>query len=579
MSKICTKLIFILMALATLAIAACSKSVPRYNEDMDRAENLMRSNPDSALSILDAIDSYELKHDSLQAKYHYLKGYGHLSRNRSMIGDSLIRAAHEYYRGKDVVRYIRSGMVLAWYKFWIGDTPGALSMLDSLSSLSNVPDSVMVQTLRARVLLGASEYQGRALIPYAKRLHTLETDSMRKMEARYMLLSAYEYAEETDSALYLVDELIDYARANKWGDKQFIFELERAQLLTENGRSAESDELVDDIFSKAGPDNGAADLLYLQRSINALNTGDVNRAVRNLALADNAASKLRKDDDAYYRSYSNLLNAIIDFKQTGRIRLTHINSLNNRQNERFNRVKASQWESERGALCQQNRALALKAESEHKTVIILAISIFALIVIVVAIWIIRARRQRERENEERIEALQKMVDEYKAIPEQPQESETESDVVRDSEIGANETATIEIKDSSALRSAMLRQLGIIRMVAATPTEQNREMLRKISSIEGETNGELVDWGNVFEIIDNLYSGFYGKLHDKYGETLTSKEEQIIVLMVAGFSTKEISVITGQTTSTVYVRKTSIRKKLGVPEKEDIVRFMLEEFHR
>ncbi len=567
------------MALATLAIAACSKSVPRYNEDMDRAENLMRSNPDSALSILDAIDSYELKHDSLQAKYHYLKGYGHLSRNRSMIGDSLIRAAHKYYRGKDVVRYIRSGMVLAWYKFWIGDTPGALSMLDSLSSLSNVPDSVMVQTLRARVLLGASEYQGRALIPYAKRLHTLETDSMRKMEARYMLLSAYEYAEETDSALYLVDELIDYARANKWSDKQFIFELERAQLLTENGRSAESDELVDDIFSKAGPDNGAADLLYLQRSINALNTGDVNRAVRNLALADNAASKLRKDDDAYYRSYSNLLNAIIDFKQTGRIRLTHINSLNNRQNERFNRVKASQWESERGALCQQNRALALKAESEHKTVIILAISIFALIVIVVAIWIIRARRQRERENEERIEALQKMVDEYKAIPEQPQESETESDVVRDSEIGANETATIEIKDSSALRSAMLRQLGIIRMVAATPTEQNREMLRKISSIEGETNGELVDWGNVFEIIDNLYSGFYGKLHDKYGETLTSKEEQIIVLMVAGFSTKEISVITGQTTSTVYVRKTSIRKKLGVPEKEDIVRFMLEEFHR
>lgn len=567
------------MALATLAIAACSKSVPRYNEDMDRAENLMRSNPDSALSILDAIDSYELKHDSLQAKYHYLKGYGHLSRNRSMIGDSLIRAAHEYYRGKDVVRYIRSGMVLAWYKFWIGDTPGALSMLDSLSSLSNVPDSVMVQTLRARVLLGASEYQGRALIPYAKRLHTLETDSMRKMEARYMLLSAYEYAEETDSALYLVDELIDYARANKWSDKQFIFELGRAQLLTENGRSAESDELVDDIFSKAGPDNGAADLLYLQRSINALNTGDVNRAVRNLALADNAASKLRKDDDAYYRSYSNLLNAIIDFKQTGRIRLTHINSLNNRQNERFNRVKASQWESERGALCQQNRALALKAESEHKTVIILAISIFALIVIVVAIWIIRARRQRERENEERIEALQKMVDEYKAIPEQPQESETESDVVRDSEIGANETATIEIKDSSALRSAMLRQLGIIRMVAATPTEQNREMLRKISSIEGETNGELVDWGNVFEIIDNLYSGFYGKLHDKYGETLTSKEEQIIVLMVAGFSTKEISVITGQTTSTVYVRKTSIRKKLGVPEKEDIVRFLLEEFHR
>ena len=541
------------MVFATLGIASCSKPMSRYNKQLDKAEKLMWSNPDSALSILDAIDPSELKQDSLQAKYHYLKGYGHLSRNRSMIGDSLIRIAHEYYRGKDVVRGVRSGIVLAWYKFWIGDTPGALSMLDSLSSLSNVPDSVMVQTLRVRVVLGASEYQGRPLIPYAKRLHKLETDSMRMMEARYMLLSAYEYAGDTDSALSIVDELIEYARANKWGDKQFIFELEQSQLLTENGRSAESDEIVSDIFRKAGSDNGAADMLYFQYAINALNTGDINRAVRNLALADSAASKLRKDDDAYYRSYSNLLNAIIDFKLTGRIRLAHINSLNNRQNERFNRVKASQWESERGALQQQNRALALKAESEHKTVIILVISLVALIIIAGAIWIIRIHRLRERENEERIEALQKMIEEYKAAP-----------ATQDS--GTN--------NPGALRGAMLKQLGIIKMVAETPTEQNREMLRKISSIDGEINGELVDWANVFEIIDNLYSGFYGKLHSKYGDVLSPKEEQIIVLMMAGFSTKEISVITGQTASTIYVRKSSIRKKLGAPEKEDIVRFLL-----
>ncbi len=547
------KLIYVLTAIVVLGIVSCSKSMSRYDEEIARAEQLMRTDTDSALSVLDAIDPSELEIDSLRAKYHFLKGYGHLKRNRSMIGDSLISYAHEYYRGKDVVRDIRSGMVFAWYKFWVGDTPGALAMLDSLAELPDVPDSLMVQVLRVRVLLGASEYQGKELIPYAKKFHELETDSMRKTEARYMLLSAYEYAGETDSALYLVDELIDYARDNRWGDKQFLFELERAQLLTENGRSGESDELIGEIFGKAGSDNGAADLLYFQYAINALNSGDVGRAARNLALADSVAGRLRKDDDAYYRSYSNLLHAIIDFKQTGRIKLMHINGLNNRQNERFNRVKASQWESERGALRQQNRALALKAESEHKTVIILIISLVTLIVMVGALWIIRIRRLRERENEERIEALQKMVDEYKAAP-----------AVPDS----------EIKGSAALRSAMLKQLGIIKMVAETPTEQNREMLRKISSIDGEINGELVDWSNVFDMIDNLYSGFYATLHRKYGDVLSLKEEQIIVLMVAGFSTKEISVITGQTTSTVYVRKSSIRKKLGVPEKEDIVRFLL-----
>lgn len=584
MSRICNKLTYILMAVVALCMASCSKST-RYAEEIDRAEKLMRSNPDSALGILDAIDPSELKQESLRAKYHYLKGYGHLGRNRSMIGDSLIRVAHEYYRGKDVVRDVRSGMVLAWYRFWTGDTPGAIAMLDSLSSLPDVPDSVMAQTLRARVLLGASEYQGRPLIPYAKRLQRLETDSMRKIEARYMLLSAYEYAGETDSALRLVDELIEYARDKRWGDKQFVFELEKAQLLTEKGLSAESDALVRDIFSKAGSDNGAADLLYFQHAINALNSGDVSRAARNLALADSVAGKLRKDDDAYYRSYSNLLNAIIDFKRTGRIKLMHINGLNNRQNERFNRAKASQWESERGALRQQNRALALKAESEHKTVIILIISLLALIVATGSIWIIRARRQRERESEERIEALQKMVDEYRAMStpnveeaedEEPKDEAEESEEVDDKEVDGTEAEESRLRDSAALRGAMLRQLRIIRMVAETPTEQNREMLRRISSIEGNTGGELVDWENVFEIIDNLYSGFYSELHERHGDALSLKEEQIIVLMVAGFSTKEISVITGQTTSTIYVRKSSIRKKLGVPEKEDILRFLQEE---
>lgn len=546
------KFIYVLAIIVVFGIASCSKPMSQYDKEIDRAEKMMRSNTDSALSMLDAIDPSELRVDSLRAKYHFLKGYAHMSRNRSMIGDSLIRYAHDYYRGKDIVRDIRSGIVFAWYKFWVGDISGALGMLDSLAALPNVPDSIMVQTLRTRVLLGASEYQGKPLIPYAKRLYKLETDTMRKIESRYMLLAAYEYAGETDSALYLVDELIDYARNNNWGNKYFMFELERAQLLTENGRSADSDELIDEIFRKAGADNGAADLLHFQYAINALNSGNVGRASRHLALADSLAVKLRGEDNAYFRSYSNLLHAIIDFKQSGRIKLTHINGLNNRQTERFNRMKASQWESERGALHQQNRALALKAESEHKTVIILVISLVGLLALAAASWIIIIRRQRERENEERIEALQKMVDDYKSAP-----------VTRESEIAG----------SSALRNAMLKQIGIIKMVAETPTEQNREMLRKISSIDGEIDGELVDWGNVFGMIDNLYSGFYTKLHDKYEDVLSLKEEQIIVLMVAGFSTKEISVITGQTTSTIYVRKSSIRKKLGVPEKEDIVQFL------
>lgn len=541
--------VFIAFIVASSGVS-CSHS--RHKEQiLSDAETLATEHPDSALAILEAIDPSDLKADSLKAKLYYLKAYGHMKRNRSMISDSLISFAHDFYRGKEIVRDIRSGAALAWYKFWVGDTPGSIAMLDSLTSLPDMPDSLMTQVLRIRVLLGASEYQGHRIIPLAKRLHELETDTLRKMEAKYMLLAGYEYAGETDSALFLVNRLIDYARRHNWGDKQFLFMVEQSQLLTEAGRDGESDRLVNEIFSKAGPDNGAADMLHFQYAINALNRGDVSRAAHHLAIADSLAYKMRGDDDPYFRSYSNLLHAMIDFKQTGRIKLMHINGLNNRQSERFNRMKASQWESERGALHQQNRALELKAESRQKTVIILIVSLAVILVLGGSAWIIRTRRQRERDNEERIEALQKMVDEYKSAPAQ----------------------NVETPNPSTLRSIMLKQLGIIKMVAETPTEQNREMLRKISSIDGETNGELVDWEKVFEMIDSLYSGFYSQFHRQYGELLTPREEQIIVLMIAGFSTKEISVITGQTTSTVYVRKSSIRKKLGVPEKEDIVVFL------
>jgi DNA-binding CsgD family transcriptional regulator len=537
-----------------VVMISCSPSTSYYQNALEEAEKVMPSNVDSAMAILDKIDPSYLKVDSIKAKYHYLRAFGHMRQNRSMIGDSLITFAHNFYSGKDMVRDMRSGTAYAWYKFWVGDTPGAISMLDSIVSLPNVPDSLIAPTLRIRVLLGASEYQGRELIPFVHRLIDIETDTLRQIEAKYMLLSAYEYAEQLDSALMFSEELIDYALSHNWVDKQFMFEFSLAQILGEFGRTAESNEVVEGIFRKSSPDNGVADYLHMQLAMNALNSGNLSLASKELAVADSFAVKFRKEEDTYYRSYSNLMRAMIDFKQTGKMKLVHVNGLNNRQQERYNRAKASQWESERGALEQQSRALALKAESQHKTVIIMIIAIFAFLILVGAAWIITHRRQRERENEERAEALQKMVDELKSVPSQGQ---------------------TEDHTPSALRQAMLQQLGIIKMVAETPTEQNREMLRKISSIESDTDGELVNWNNVFELINTLYSGFYNKLHTAWGKTLTPKEEQIIVLMVAGFSTKEISVITGQTTSTIYVRKSSIRKKLGVPEKEDIVAFLRE----
>lgn len=546
----------IAMAACMIILSACGRTQRHFDNALAEAERIIEAGRvDSALNLLDEIDIADLKHDSLRAKYVYLQARAHLRLDRSMVGDSLIGMAHEYYRGKDLTKDIRSGSLTALYKFWTGDVAGATSMLDSLSELEDIPDSLRVEPLRIRVLLGSLQYEGDDNIGPAGRLVEIETDSLRRAEAKYMLCQSYEYAARYDTALILIDELIDFARTNNFGDKWFVFDMERAQLLSEAGRSDESDRAIDEIFRKApDPGNSAASLLHLLRSINRFNRGEYGMAMRELDIADSIAAS-GAYDDGYYRTYSDLLHTMADYIAKDRLtmRLTAQNI--NRRQEHFNRMQASQWESERSALKNEKRSLALKAESKRKTIVILVIVLVSLVVTVTLVWITGLRRRRQLESEERAEALQKMIDEIKSVPAASAES--------------NET----------LRRAMIQQLGIVKMVAETPTEQNREMLRRISSIDAEIGDNIVNWQNLYDVIDNLYSGFYSRLKDRYGSDLSEKETQIIVLMVAGFSTKEIAVITSQTTATIYVRKSSIRRKLHLVDKEDIVAFLRREMKR
>ena len=168
----------------------------------------------------------------------------------------------------------------------------------------------------------------------------------------------------------------------------------------------------------------------------------------------------------------------------------------------------------------------------------------------------RNRVQRLAEAEDRIDTLTRMLTEA-------QDATTA------------ETTTVEppkTDDDVFFKKILLQQLGIIRLVASTPTNQNQVLLKRISGISGgeiPTNSLLV-WSDLYPVIDRLYDNFHTRLTERFGDTLTEKEVQICCLLCAGFSTKEIGVITQQSDATIYVRKTSIRKKIGVAEGQDIV---------
>lgn len=545
------KIIWIFTA-SIICLLSCTRTQSHYNKIIDKAESIVPYNPDSALSILETIEPSELTVDSIKAKYYYVVASAHDKQGDLMLSDSLIRYSAEFYKNRDKVRSIGSSTLAALYSNLTGDSKTAFAMLDSLSGLSNMPDSLLLLPLRVRGYLGSKTSKTDSNEVIIKRLIEIDPDSTWHPIYKYWLYIDYLYKENNDSALIVLNNLIDNSIRAKDSSRQFSYEYEKIGVLEELGKYKESNLLADK-FLCLSSENNIQHYLHLWKSLSSFNLGDIPGAIDELNKADSCASVISDAEKGYYNSFAFVLRTIFDYKDTGKLRLIKMARINNDQKNVLLRTQSIQREAERSALEIENKRLLLKTKSERQGAIIIIVILLTLLISGALLWYAMNRRRKAMDAMEKAETLKKLVDEINTSEKKSAQNDT-------------------------LRRAILQQFGIIKMVAETPTEQNREMLRKISSIESNVNDSLVSWENVFNIIDNLYAGFYSRLHEKYNGLLSDKEEQIIVLMVAGFSTKEISVITSQTTSTIYVRKSSIRKKLGVPEKEDIVAYIRQEEH-
>ena len=198
--------------------------------------------------------------------------------------------------------------------------------------------------------------------------------------------------------------------------------------------------------------------------------------------------------------------------------------------------------------------MQLTIQQQQMQLWLITIILFIFIFCGIAGLYIYRRKQKLLEAQEKIEALNHLLKD------------------------AMESTNEEI-DSRFFKKILLQQLGFIRLVAAVPTAANQEILKQIANISrNETLTEtLLAWNDLYPIIDSIYDNFYSKLIESYGNILIEKEIQLCCLLCANFSTKEIQVVTQQSIPTIYQRKTTIRKKLGIAEKEDIIVFLHQQF--
>ena len=198
-------------------------------------------------------------------------------------------------------------------------------------------------------------------------------------------------------------------------------------------------------------------------------------------------------------------------------------------------------------LTERNLKLTIEQQRTELTMLY-AISGLAIVIAGLAYLIWRRKRQAE-EKEEELETLRQLINESQQHTEQ--------------------------KDDRFFKKIMLQQLGVIRMAASNPTAANQELIKRMTAIankEVEVDA-LLNWEDLYKTIDYIYEDFYTRLKTKHGDLLNEKEIQLCCLLRANFSTKETSIVTGQSVRTVYQRKTVIRQKLGMEEKGDIIEWL------
>lgn len=523
---------------------------PSSQRLLDEAERLTRSCPDSALSLLDECLFPEKLPAKERAKYGWLWAKASSEAGKSFTQDTLLEEAIRYYTAeRDSLKVMECYQLAAEQQRLINDNQKALDYyLNAENFLPSGADSLKqtVYRLIMQQALAACQYETTRL--YAHKMLNLSNIKWQIFALYYMALSfTWKDKEESDSSFYYMEKCIAWAEThpdnflphylrNAVGHPR----LPAAEALRRLRKSAQlegesSNELlgIAAIFLRSRQLDSTAYYLHKAEQKYAQ---EWSRRGKEYVSLRNEMAQIRACLQ-YAREETDFRQPIGAFNDS-----LYFSSRNN----------CLSWEEQ--SILQQRRVrrdLYFQRQQQHAQLLLLS-ALFLLILAAIGV-VLYAHRKRNRwlEAEERAETLQRLLDEA-----------TLSDAENKS-------------DERFFKRILLQQLGIIRLIATTPTDHNRDLLQQIARIsqgEAPTDSMLV-WSDLYPIIDSVYDAFYSKLKEHYGTLLNEKEMQLCCLLRADFSTKEISIVSQQSPRTVYQRKTDIRRKLGMEEKENIIFFI------
>lgn len=519
-----------------------------------QTDSLLQSRPDSALKLLNSIEKDVGFSEAEWMQFVWNCAQARYRMGMSLAEDSLLPEAIHYYRErKDSSRMLDGYLLEASYYKWMKQE----ERMDE--AIENGLDYAIARKDTFWLLLF---YRGKAEVAYQRNNHSQVIELMEKILQYADKLSV----RERSSVFYnlgLNMALINHPSSSDYFERSIDMALAAADTasachymrnyataLANNREYVKSNDLLRRV-KRLMPAVGNHVMLQITFAENFLNLHQLDSAryYWNQAWANEQNHGGDKAEGFSVRSALVQLKTVLDytsgtpldiitfgrFADSVRVEMRDQNSVIEQQLETKNNLQRLNYE------------LIIKRQKTRMYSVLVAVLLVG--VLLSLSFYIRNRRKRLAEAEERIDTLTRLLEDAQKASDNQEEN-----------------------SDAFFKKLLLQQLGIIRLVANTPTSQNQALLKLISGISNKeipVEG-LLAWADLYPVIDRLYDGFYSRMVERFGQLLSDKEVQICCLLCAGFSTKEIGVVTQQTSATIYVRKTSIRKKINAGEKQDIV---------
>lgn len=524
---------------ATLCLVGCSNSANR--KVINEAWKVVYSDPDSAARLLENKIIPASLTDSDKADYWYLLIVNHLQLKRSTINDSLIAYSVQYYKDHNRTDHLFYACRFAHWQ--ASDKKRKEAFLqDAVAEAERSGDKDKMSTayhMQAVYFYDERRYQ--EVIEACRKWEA--ADSLSRADAWYMLGLNYSRMGCKDSSLYYMSQAADASRQMENKAAAHYLRNYADALVDTNPKKALE---VFRELQQQYPGKYANTALGIWMAL-----GDKDSVDHYLSVMENGEML---DRNPWYITRNVMTKARRAYWQTKQGKPFDISPLaqfiDSTSTAAIDLVR-----DEKERVFMQNKLMLDNQRVESKrqqTLIVLFALLFVFAVAgSITFFYVRNRREKLLAAEESLETLQQLL---------------------------RETTTSNASnasDSQFFRKMLLQQLGIIRLVATSPTQQNKELLQQMASIANdETPTEtLLVWKDLYPIIDTVYDNFYTRLLALSAGRLSEKELQLCCLLRADFSTKEISVVTQQSVRTIYQRKTNIRHALGMNEKDDIVSFI------